>query len=211
MASTKNDTNNNNNKNDGNTTDRDGAKYKNNILNYYFAEKEKKNDNRGGGLKITNTNNLLIEDNNDELLFNETDINSLNNLYENSATTEEFYKELRKTNISKQGLNIITDPTRYNTRGNMMTPTAQKIPPNLPPLLPSTYGALELEMSDNPFVDQSMMSTSSKVPASNYNPMLDDVASMNGSKHFDGKNFTTKIEIIKAKIICFQSKIPAFN
>lgn len=192
---TKTDTNNNNNNNNsnnaGNTTDRDGAKYKNNILNYYFAEKEKKNDNRGGGLKITNTNNLLIEDNAEDsaLLFNDHDYKTLDNLYENSATTEEFYKELRKTNISKQGLNIITDPTKYNTRANMMTPTANKIPPNLPPLLPSSYAALELEMSENPFVDQSMMSTSSKVnmphgPASSYNPALDDLSI---AKSFDGK------------------------
>lgn len=179
--------------NAGNTTDREGAKYKNNILNYYFAEKEKKNDTKsivGPGLKITNTNNLFIEDSSDDLLFTENDIKTLNNLYDNSATTEEFYKELRKTNISKQGLHIITDPTKYNTRANAITPTAQKIPPNLPPLLPSTYGALELEMSDNPFVDASMMSSSSKIniPVSSYNPMIDDL-SISGVKNIESGKF----------------------
>ena len=187
--------NNNTSSNAGNTTDREGAKYKNNILNYYFAEKEKKNENKnsgGAGIKITNTNNLFIEDSTDDLLFTDHDIKTLNNLYDNSSTTEEFYKELRNSNISKQGLNLLADPNKFSNRPTIISPTSQKIPPNLPPLLPTTnYGALELEMSENPFIDPSMINSTTKMnmPISSYNPVLDDY-SLNGAKSIQNGKFT---------------------
>jgi hypothetical protein len=76
-----------------------------------------------------------------------------------------------------------------NQSKSRATPTSQKIPPNLPPMLPSTYSALELEMSENPFVDPSMVNSGSKFTVSNFNPTLDDYSLLQAkSQNFNGVN-----------------------
>lgn len=169
----------------------ENSKYKNNILNYYFNNKKNPNENKPANLTINRNNNKLnnnnnnrvesfkslynnynIDDNNEDVLNNNIDI------YKDSMTTDEFYKELRKTNISIQSLNLLTD-NKYRIQS-----PSKKPPHNLPPIQ-NDYNKLYLntDVNDEAFLPNTMRSNSNLYQNGNknYSVPVDEKPLNNGS------------------------------